>query len=217
MSVPPSCPRCAGALRPPGLWSSAWECGRHGAVEPYHVAALASDAVLATIAGRAKVPVWLPQPLFPDWTVTGLGHAGDERTGPRAVAVALAGPSPLGGSADLVLVAEEPGVGLGARYAGLPGTDPGTTPQDATGTKVHAARHPTPLWSLPAPDDRAAFVGEAKGVWLWAVLWPATAGVVLLEDVELADLREQSGHGLVFGAPSPYLGAPPGGWADPPG
>lgn len=48
----------------------------------------------------------------------GGASAGDERTGARATAVALAGPSPLGGPADLVLVAEEPGVGLGARLAG---------------------------------------------------------------------------------------------------
>ena len=52
-----------------------------------------------------------------------------------------------------------------------------------------------------------AFVGEALGVWLWAVLWPPAAELVLLEHVELHDLRDAT-HALLdlpVGAPSTRL------------
>ena len=55
-------------------------------------------------------------------------------------------------------------------------------------------------------DDRVAYVGEALGYWLWAVLWPDTAGLVVQDHMSLVDLRD-SGHplDLPFGAPSPRL------------
>jgi len=37
MTVAPTCPRCAGHLRPPSLMSSDWRCDRHGVVHPYYV------------------------------------------------------------------------------------------------------------------------------------------------------------------------------------
>ncbi len=92
---------------------------------------------------------------------------------------------------ELVLVAEEPGVGLGARYAGLPGPDPGFVAEGQAHAKVLAAGHPTALWWVDGSPDRATYVGEAMGNWLWAVLWPAdSAGALLLEDLILTDLRE---------------------------
>jgi hypothetical protein len=123
--------------------------------------------------------------------------------------LALAGPSPLGGPADLLLVAEEPGVGLGARYAGIPSLDPGACTAGPPDAKVEAAGHPTALWRCDSADDRAAFVGEAMGVWLYAVLWPPAAELVLLEHVVLHDLRDAAhvALDLPFGAPSPRLAA----------
>jgi hypothetical protein len=162
----------------------------HGDVAPLQPAVQPSHEVLDAVAAAAQVPVWLPWPLPRGWVVTGVAHAGDDRTGPRAVAVACSGPAPLGGMGELVLVAEEPGVGLGARYAGLPGPDPGDAPQAAPAGKLQADGHPTAVWCVPAPADRAAFVGEAQGCWLWLVLWPEPCGAMLLEDIELADLRE---------------------------
>src|SRR4051794_35036765 len=131
MTSPASCPRCSGPLRAPGLWSSEWQCPRHGAVHPYHVHKHPSVEVLEKIAAEAAVPAWLPVPLLPGWTVTGVGHAGDDRTGARATALALSGPSPVGGPADVIVVAEEPGVGLGGRYAGLGLLDPELSPDAA--------------------------------------------------------------------------------------
>lgn len=164
---------------------------------------------MGSIAG---VPLWLPAPMPTGWLVSGVGHAGDERTGARATVLACSGPAPLGGPGDMVLVAEDPGVGLGARFAGLAGPDPGSEITDAPPhAKVEAAGHPTPLWSLPA-DDRAAFVGAAKGLWLWAVLWPAAAGLLLLEDLVLHDARDGAPDPTVdFGALSPRLTGPPAG------
>ena len=40
---------------------------------------------------------------------------------------------------------------------------------------VEAAGQRAPLWAVPTSDDRAAFVGEAYGVWLWLVMWPMSA------------------------------------------
>ncbi len=129
--------------------------------------------------------------LPPGWVCSGFAYAGDERSGARATVTAMSGPSPLGGPAELFVIAEEPGVGLGARHAGLAGTDPGDGfDSGAADAKVLAASHPTALWCLPAADDRAVFVGEAKGLWLWALVWPETAGVLMYDGVVLTDLRD---------------------------
>jgi hypothetical protein len=192
-------------LRAPSLVSSDWRCAEHGGVNPFYIMPKVTPEVLAHVRERARVPIWMPVPLLAGWTVTGIGYAGDERTGGRATALACSGPAPLGGVADLLLVAEELGVGLGAGLAGLPSADPGPNVSAPPAAKIEAAGHPTALWSLPAPDDRSVFVGEAKGFWLWAILWPAAAGYLLAEHVTVHDLREHTPADLVVGAPSPYL------------
>ena len=206
MSVAPTCPRCSGSLRAPGLMSSEWECERHGAVAPFSLHKASSEG-LAQTAARAKVPLWSPLPLLPGWAVSGLATAGDDRTGARATVLALSGPSPLGGPADLLLVAEEPGTGVGGRFAGTDSVDPGVLLDGAPDAKLEAAGHPTALWRVSSADDRVAFVGEALGVWLWAVLWPPAAELVLLEHVVLHDLRHTAHTGLELplGAPCPHL------------
>jgi hypothetical protein len=164
---------------------------------------------LQQAAATAAVPIWLPWPLPKGWLVTGVAHAGDDRTGARATALACTGPAPLGGACDLVVVAEEPGVGLGARYAGLDTLDPGAVPDDRPpDAKIHAAGHPTAVWELASADDRAVYIGEALGCWLWAVLWPGNAGFLLIDDFHLVDLRN-AGHDLdvPLGALSPRLTA----------
>jgi hypothetical protein len=192
-------------LRAPSLFSSDWRCAEHGSVLPLHVLATASREAIEHVRGIAEVPFWIPSPLPAGWTLTGAAYAGDERSRGRATALGCAGPAPLGGVADMVLVAEEPGVGLGAGYAGVVGAEPGPDLSGPPAAKVHAAGHPTALWSVPTPADRSAFAGEAKGMWLWAVLWPAAAGYVLLDHVVLHDLREWVPADFLVGAPSPYL------------
>jgi hypothetical protein len=207
----PTCPRCGGELRAPGLWSSAWQCASHGSVPPYAVVSRGGLEAAEHVLHRAKVPVWMAHGLSAGWVCSGFGYAGDDRDGARAVATSLSGPSPLGGAADILLVAEEPGVGLGARFAGLPGPDPGMDwCSGAPDAKVEIAGHPTALWSLPVMNDCAAFIGEAKGLWLWAIICPAAAGVLMYDALSLEDLRDGYAEAeLAFGSVSPLLSAVP--------
>jgi hypothetical protein len=78
--------------------------------------------------------------------------------------------------------------------------------RQAPHAKIHAAGHPTAMWVLPQAGDRAVYVGEALGCWLWAVLWPESAGFLLIDEFVLTDLRD-AGHELdvPFGALSPRL------------
>jgi hypothetical protein len=177
-----------------------------------HVAAQVNHDVMEAVstrigAGRHPVPVWCPWPLPRGWLVTGLGWAGDDRTGTQATAVACSGPAPLhDGPADILLVAEEPGVGLGNRYAGLAGNDPGVSNAGAVPhVNIKAAGRDTPMWSVGNAADRVAYVGEACGLWLYAVAWPADAGYVLSEHIVLHDVTDWLPPELVYGAPSPYL------------
>lgn len=158
---------------------------------------------------RPGVPLWLARGLPPGWVCSGFAYAGDDRSGAHATVTAMSGPSPLGGPAELFIIAEEPGVGLGARYAGLDATDPGDGfDSGAADAKVIAAAHPTAMWCLPAASDRAVFVGEAKGLWLWALVWPETAGVLMYDGVVLTDLRDlETELDVDFGTLSPRLAA----------
>lgn len=189
---------------------SEWRCDLHGVVLPLHVAEHINRDVVEVARARVRVPLWCPWPLLPGWTVTGVAWVGDERGKGRAGAVACSGPAPLGGPADVLLISEEPGVGLGPRYAGrdAPDLGPNVTEQMARTqphAKVRAAGHPTALWAIDTRDDRSVYVGEARGVWLYAVAWPASAGYILAEHVTLHDLVDSVPSELVYGAPSPYL------------
>ncbi len=213
MSVIPKCVHCLGSLREPGLWSSAWQCADHGECLPFYDAPTVTPHALDHLRGAARVPVWMPDRLPPGWCVSGFGWAGDERTGARATAVAICGTGPLGGPAEVAFVAEEPGVGLAARLAGLPAYE--LRAGEGVGeAKVTAAGHPAPLWALPGADvDHVAYAGESKGVWLAAAFWPASASLLLIEHIILADLTESPGGedayaDLLFGAPSRRLSRP---------
>ncbi len=123
--------------------------------------------------------------------------------------IALSGPSLIPGPADLLIIAEEPGVGLGAGFAGLEGTDPGTGfDEGPPHAKVEVKGHPAALWCVAAAPDRAVYAGEAMGNWLWTVVWPAEAGyLITLAELSLRDLRDQDqALDLPFGAFSPRLG-----------
>ncbi len=209
MKAEPTCPRCGGPLRAPGLWSSAWQCDEHGSVPPLQPVLRPGAEMLENLRAKAAAPLWMPWPLPARWVVTGFAYAGDDRTGAVATVVGCSGPAPLGGAADLLLVAESPGVGLGARLAGLRGPDPGEGFDDCPPhAKLDAAGHPTPMWNVEAGADVAVYVGEAKAAWIWALLWPAAAGVLLLENFGLRDLTERSnGADVPFVALMPRLAA----------
>src|SRR5487761_284168 len=172
------CPRCGSPARAPTAWSSAWRCDLHGEIHPLAPAKLPTMDGLQALVRQARVPVWLPWPL------------------------------PTGGPAEMLIVAEEPGVGLGAGLAGLPGPDPGEGfAARQPNAIVEVANHEAPLWLVEA-DHKAVFVGEVAGSWLWLVLWPDTAGTLLIGRLELRDLRDPTQDlDLPFGALSPRLPA----------
>ncbi|MBP0462033.1 DUF6758 family protein [Streptomyces montanisoli] len=206
----PSCPKCGGRVRAPGLFSDSWQCDAHGTVHPLQPVIPPSVESLGVVVNRARVPVWMPWPLPVGWLFTGVSHAGDDRSGGTATAVACSGPSPLGGVGEMLLVAEELGVGLGARYAGVEGPDPGPhlRVDEPPRAKLLAAGRPTPLWRVSGtPDDRVAFAGEALGLWLWAVAWPEESELLLYDELILTDLRDAGAEVdlLPCGALSPRL------------
>ena len=195
------CPRCGSRAHAPTVWSSAWRCDLHGEISPLAPTRLPTPDGLRWLASRARVPVWLPWPLPAGWLVSGFTGAGDERTGATASAVALSGPNPLGGPADLLIVAEEPGVGLGAGLAGLVGPDPGDGfARRAPNATVKVGNREAPLW-LVESAGKAVFVGEVAASWVWLVFWPDTAGALLVEPMPLRDLRSPGQDlDLPFGA-----------------
>lgn len=183
---------------------------------PVHPTIAPTPDVIRRVAREATVPLWLPWPLPEGWLVSGVKYAGDERTGPVACVLAVSGPNPLPEAeteraADLLLVSEQPGVGLGASLAGLADIDAGNYVREQAARepahfKIDAAGHETPMWSVPVQDG-VGFAGEAAGDWLWLLAWPASAGAVLLARFPLIDLRDP-GHtiDLPCGALTPRLG-----------
>ncbi|HEY9412250.1 MAG TPA: DUF6758 family protein [Jiangellaceae bacterium] len=207
MRAEQTCPRCGVQARPPGAWSSRWSCPEHGEVYPLAPFAVPSAELARQLGASSHVPLWMPWPLPRGWVVGAVIHAGDDATGVQATGVVISGPNPLGGPGDLLLVAEEPGVGLGAGFAGTDGPDPGKAVEGEPHARVEIAGRAVPMWWVPGAPDRAVYVGQWGGQWLWAVLYPASAGAMLLEDVELVDLREL-GHEvdmLPYGTPPPWL------------
>ena len=95
-----SCPRCAAQVRPPDLMHSEWRCDSCGDVSPFHVAEHIGPEIIDSVRRRPAptvehMPLWCPWPLPPGWMVTGVGWAGDERSGVRATALSCSGPEPL--------------------------------------------------------------------------------------------------------------------------
>jgi hypothetical protein len=195
MPLGAGCPRCAS---PVSDEDGTWRCLDHGAITPLWRPSGADYGALAehlTLAGM--VPTLVPWPLAPGWSVTDFGTvAGAEEDG-RASFVTCSGPSEPDGVVELIVVSEEPGVGLGSRCAGVRHTDPGAEIGDGPSlAKVRIAGHPIPLWPVLTSDtdvtfDRSVFAGEAHGRWLWLVLRPASAALLLKDEwilMNIADL-----------------------------
>ena len=204
----PSCPKCGSRVRAPGLFADTWQCEAHGSVHPLQPVVPPSVEALAVAVERARVPVWMPWPLPVGWLFTGVATAGDDHSGARGTAVACSGPGSLGGTAELLFVAEELDVGLGAGYAGVPVPEAEEGNDGPAPGAVLAAGRPALLRHLPqAPDDRAVFAGEAQGLWLWAIAWPERSGLLVHDELVLTDLRDAGAEvGLLpCGALSPRL------------
>jgi len=200
------CPRCGSDLVAPNELDSSWRCSSHGRVLPLSVYQRLDSSTLDHVRKQAEVPVWLPEPVPPSWTLIGLAAVGDSRSRLRATVTALSGPAPLGGLGEWLLVAEEPGIGLGAAYAGTSTDSAPISPARPSAARLHALGRPTPLWPvLDAASDRSAYVGEAEGVWLWLIGFPSDAGYAVLENLHLSDIRHRPSPPIGVGTPSTRL------------
>jgi hypothetical protein len=214
MSLRVGCPRCSAPVA--AIGDGGWSCPEHGAVVPlWHPEEAASYDDFAAHLGHANgFPTYLPWPLGPGWTVTDFASVATEGREGRATMTCVSGTSALDGPVDVIVVSEEPGTGLGARIAGLGPhgrMDPGEEVGDGPPTvKVRIGSFPVGLWpiSVSGSDgewDRSVVVGEAEGRWLWIVLRPASAILLLRDDWILRDVSETGPQlvALPFGGPAP--------------
>lgn len=174
-------------------------------------------AVLGGGIGSLRAPVWTPWPLPPGWSLGGVAYtSGTDWAGRDCTATSWLGTDPFGEPAEIMLVCEEAGAGVGGYFAGLstnyPSAGVGEGPPHARFT-VHG--RPVPLWAvdrssdgrpgrdtgrfdvnptdeerqLTGADERSVYVGEAAGRWLWVIVHPAEAGAVVVHPWKLVDAR----------------------------
>lgn len=184
----------------------------HGPIEPLWRPSEADYQSFAELVGRCgDLPTYLPWPMSPGWSIADFGLVGTEQR-VRATVTTTVGTSDLDGNVEVTVVAEEPGVGLGARCGGTSYDDPG--PQISNGPpsiRVRAGGRTVPMWLVEDVGDdedllaRAVFVGEAEGRWLWLVMKPASAALLLKDDWLLADVTGFGPEALEmpFGGPRP--------------
>ena len=209
MSLAASCPRCTSPVSGEG---SAFACLTHGPVDPLWRPAVPDYDAFAELVSRTDdIPTYLPWPMSPGWRIADFGCVG-EGSRVRATVTTTVGTSDLDGAVEVTIVSEDPGVGLGARCGGTTYDDPG--PQISVGppaVKVRAGGRPVPLWLVDGSEDedevlaRATFAGEAEGRWLWLVMRPASAALLLADDWLLADVTGFGPEALEmpFGGPRP--------------
>lgn len=205
MPLRSECPRC-----PSPLGDST--CPVHGPTPALRRPDSPTYAEFAEVLGTAgEFPTYLPWPMSPGWSVTDFAVVGGGDREARATMTCSSGTSALDGPVDVFVVSEESGTGLGARCAGTPHLDPG--PDIGVGSptvRVRIGSQSVPLWSVSTAEadgelDRSVVAGEADGRWLWVVLRPASA-MLLLRDEWI--LRDVSGIGpplveMPFGGPPP--------------
>lgn len=219
MPLAASCPRCTSPVTGEG---SSFACTLHGPLEPLWRPEQADYDSFAELVGRSDdLATYLPWPMSPGWSISDFGCVGGVGR-VRATVTTTVGTSDLDGEVEVTIVSEEPGIGLGARCAGTTYDDPG--PQISNGPPsihVRAGGRAVPLWLVDdiredtdagtgelSADDllaRAVFAGEADGRWLWLVMKPASAALLLHDDWLLADVTGFGPEALEmpFGGPRP--------------
>ena len=213
MSLRAECPRCPAPLARPAEHAGGWACPEHGPTSVLRRPDEASyDGFVEALSAAGDFPTYLPWPMSPGWSVTDFAVVGDAQgQRARATMTCSSGTSTLDGPVDVFVVSEESGTGLGSRCAGTTHVDPG--PEIGAGppmVRVRIGSQSVPLWAVSTSSedrelDRSVVAGEAEGRWLWVVLRPASA-MLLLRDEWI--LRDVSGIGpplveMSFGGPSP--------------
>ena len=192
MSLTAWCPRCREGLERD---ADGPQCPVHGSLPPlWRPDEVSYEEFAEHLRLATDFPTYLPWPMSPGWSVTDFGVVTDDARGSRATVTCVSGTSELDGPVDVFVVAEEAGVGLGARVASIVGDDPGHEIGDGPAmVRVRIASQQVPLWSVStsgsdAEFDRSVFAGEASGRWLWIVLRPASAMLLLRDDWILRDV-----------------------------
>jgi hypothetical protein len=209
MALTVGCPRCPVPVSQVGDGDE-WSCPEHGVVPPMWRPTEASyDDFAQHLLGSEGFPTYLPWPLSPGWQVTDFASVGQPGEG-RATMTCCSGTSALDGPVDVLVISEEAGTGLGARIAGTGRPDPGTDIAGPAEVRVRIDNQAVPLWAVststvPGEWDRFVVAGEAFGRWLWMVVQPASA-VLLLRDDWI--LRDVSGLGPPL-VELPFGGNPP--------
>ncbi|CAN5388452.1 hypothetical protein BH09ACT12_BH09ACT12_37600 [soil metagenome] len=209
MSLSVGCPRCASPViaSPDG-----WDCLDHGRIDPLWRAETPSyDAFAEHLLASTAMPTYLPWPLSPGWAVTDFACVGAEPERATATMTCCSGSSALDGPVDVMVVTEESGVGLGARVAGTTYLDPGSDVHEGQpAVRVRIERQAVQLWPVSISGtegelDRSVLAGEANGRWIWLVLRPASAVLLLRDDWILRDAAQTGPHlvELPFGGPAP--------------
>lgn len=208
MTLRVGCPRCVTSVVEAG---GVWSCPDHGTIPPLWRPAEASYAAFVEhLEVSARFPTYLPWPLSPGWRVTDFAAVSTMGRG-RATMTCVSGSSTLDGPVDLVVINEEPATGLGARIAGTRYDDPGGEIGEGQPTvRVRVESQTVALWPVSTSSswgewDRSVVAGEAHGRWLWLVLRPASAIMLLRGEWILRDVS-RLGPPLVelpFGGPGP--------------
>lgn len=209
MGLSASCPRCR--ERPTG--SPEWaDCPAHGRVPLLWRPDEVGYEAFADHLDRARdFPTYLPWPMAAGWVVSDFGVVTRGSGRPLATVTCCSGSTDLDGRVDVFVVAEEAGVGLGGRCAGLPAPEPDIGfGLGRPAVRVRINSQSVPLWTVSTSEagelDRSVVAGEAGGRWLWIVLLPASA-VLLMQDEWI--LRDVSALGpalvdLPFVGPGPH-------------
>ena len=194
MSLVAGCPRCASPVVSEG---EQVRCLEHGLTRPLWMPGEATYESFGLHLRHSRgMPTLVPWPLGPDWTITRFASVGGGDEHVRATAVSCAGTSLLDGPVEITVVSEEAGTGLGRRVAGTVHEDPGEQIRGGRSeVRVRVGTRPVPLWSISTSSadsefDRSVFAGEYEGRWLWLVLRPASAALMLRDDWILADVAE---------------------------
>lgn len=208
MTLNAGCPRCPA---PVSQVETQWVCVEHGEIVPlWRPEEPSYDAFADHLRGARAFPTYLPWPLGPGWSVSDFALVGDDLQ-VCATMACLSGTSVLDGPVDVLVVSEEPGTGLGARIARTPHDDPGEEIRNnPPSVKVRIGSKVVPLWPVSISSatgewDRSVVAGEAGGRWLWMVLQPASAVLLLRDDWILRDVST-AGPQLVE---LPFAGTPP--------
>ncbi|WP_235737964.1 DUF6758 family protein [Nocardioides alcanivorans] len=205
MSLQVGCPHCAASLE---KYGDGWRCAVHGSVSALWRAVHSGyDAFSQHLMWAAGFPTTLPWPLPTGWWVTDFAtvHDGERAT---ATMASVAGSTHQDGPVEVLVVCEEAGVGLGARVSGFVHTDPGAhLGEERLRLRVDTRLHS--FWPVTGASIHqgasSVVAGEVDGRWMWLVLRPASALLLLGGQFALADVSDQGPSllELPFGGPAP--------------